>query len=179
MWDAATLFDLAVVGLLIVSTVIGLARGAIREVLSIFAFLIGALVAFRGTPVIVDGVDNLLPGGAWIAYAVSILVLFGAVYVGISIVTSNIEKMVRRHGAYGGIDRLFGAAFGIARALLIAAIGLLVIQQATPQEDWPREARTYGVVQSVTNLIVSIADPSSAIGKAGRKATTLLPDAEG
>jgi membrane protein required for colicin V production len=177
MWDGATLFDFAVIGLLVVSTIIGLARGAIREILSIIAFLAGAIVAFKGTPVIVEGLDNLLPGGSWVAYLVSILGLFTLVFFAISIVTSNVEKAVRRHGAYGGIDRLLGAVFGILRAALIAGIGLLFLQAAVPSDGLPTQARTYPVVEHVAALIASVADPSSAIGKAGRKATTMLPDA--
>ncbi len=113
-------FDTAVLVLLLISGLYAFARGFLREVVSIAALIVsGAATLFLfgrfrfavrdmiSPPELADGV--LLLGSGLLSYILAAMVL---------------SKVVKTIGGEkpGFIDRLLGAAFGIARGLLIAAL---------------------------------------------------------
>ena len=113
-------FDTAVLVLLIISALYAFARGFLREVISIAALLVAGVATlivygqFRfaarnliSPQELADGV--LILGTGFLTYIISAMVL------------SKIGKTITGESP-GFIDRLLGAAFGIARGLLIAAL---------------------------------------------------------
>lgn len=113
-------FDIAVLILLVISGLYAFSRGFIREIISIAALLVSAVATlyiygqFRASvreaiqpTTLADGV--LILGAGFLTYLVAALIL------------SKIGKTIGGESP-GFIDRTLGAAFGVARGLLIAAL---------------------------------------------------------
>ena len=113
-------FDLAVLILLIISGLYAFARGFMREIISIAALVFAAIVtlfvygqfrfAARGmiSPAeLADGI--LILGTGFLSYFIAAMIL------------AKIGKTVGGEKP-GLLDRLLGAAFGVARGLLVAAL---------------------------------------------------------
>jgi membrane protein required for colicin V production len=131
-----TFFDLVVLLLLGVSGLVGFVRGATREVVTVFAFLGGALVAlfalrFTG-PIARAAIDPDVAGlaAAWI-------VVFLAVYILLRVMGASLTKRIHQTKALGSVDRFAGIAVGLVRALVLIGVFHLVLHAATPAERLP------------------------------------------
>jgi membrane protein required for colicin V production len=135
-----TWLDYAVIGVFAVSLTVGAWRGLVREVVSILGWVIAFLSA------------NLFAGplGAAMPQAIPtpelrVAAAFVAVFAGALLVTTLagllISKIVNAVGL-GGLDRLLGALFGLARGALIvlAAILLAGLTSAPRQTFWSDSA---------------------------------------
>jgi membrane protein required for colicin V production len=140
-----TLFDLAVVLLLLVSALVGFVRGATRELVTVLAFLGGALAAIfalRFTGPIARAAIN----PEWAGNAVAIVLVFLAVYILLRVVGASLTKRIHQTKALGSVDRFAGIAVGAVRALVLIGVFHLVFHAATPAErlpTWMTEAATY------------------------------------
>ena len=118
-------FDVVVLIILLISMLYAASRGFLREIISIGALLVAAIVTlfvwgrfrfaaqdFISPPWLADGA--LLIGVFFIAYLIMVLIM------------SKVGKSIAGKES-GLIDRLLGAAFGIARGLIIASLGVLVL----------------------------------------------------
>ncbi len=140
-----TLFDLAVVLLLLVSGLVGFVRGATRELVTVLAFLGGALVAvfavrFTG-PIARDAVKP-----EWAGNAVAVFIVFLAVYILLRVLGAHLTKRIHQTKALGSVDRFAGIAVGAVRALVLIGVFHLVFHTATPAErlpTWMTQAATY------------------------------------
>lgn len=133
--------DYAVVGVLAGSIGWGMWRGLVREVISILGWVIAFLAA------------NLFAGPLGQAMPAEIPtpelrlgIAFLAVFVGSLAVTTLLglllSKMVKAVGL-AGLDRVLGALFGIARALLIlVAAALLAGLTSAPRQPYWRDSVT-------------------------------------
>lgn len=134
-----TLFDYLVLFIVGVSIVISLARGLVREVLSLASWVGAFFVARFGAPV----VAGWLPGavshqGARLAVGF-VLVMVASVLL-FSLVSLQVAKIVKITGLTG-TDRVLGAFFGFARGILVAIVAVLIAGLTPlPQERFWREA---------------------------------------
>ena len=131
-----TVFDIVLLLIVLVSALVGYARGAIKEVVTLFAFTLAALAAVFALPV-TGGLFRGFVHPAWAGNAVAVLVVFVAAYVAIRVVAGALTKRVHA-STLGGLDRSAGAAFGVARALVLAGAFALVFGAVTPADSAPR-----------------------------------------
>lgn len=120
--------DLVVVAILAIAALRGLYLGVIRETFSLLA-LAGAVVAVRllGEPLATQLVA--LSGeriGPWLAWGIGLAVLAVAVFVAARIIAHWLRKGARAVGL-AWVDRMGGAALGLAEGALVAALLLLLI----------------------------------------------------
>ena len=141
--------DLAVLALLLVSGLLGVMRGLVREALGVAAWVAAAIVAspYGLFPHVAPWVRRQFsdPG---IADAVAFGGVFLIVLVALWLVVRTISKAIRG-SALGGLDRSLGLVFGLGRgaALLVVAYILLGIGLAI--EQWPApilEARSLPII---------------------------------
>ncbi len=137
-------FDVAAGVLLLVSGVVGLARGATREVTTVLAFVlaaVGSVFALRVTgPVARRMIDT-----AWLADTAAILVAFILIYIVLRLGGGALTQSVRQTGL-SGLDRILGLGIGVVRALVVLGAFALVLNAATPPERmpaWISDARLY------------------------------------
>ncbi len=108
---AMSLFDLGAGLVLLVSVLVGWFRGGTREVATVAAIVIAAivsLVALRLTgPIARHAIST-----PWLANVVAILIVFGAVYILLRVAASALTRRLHQSSALGNLDRLAGAGFG-------------------------------------------------------------------
>jgi len=128
-------FDLALVAVVTLSALFAFARGVIRELIALATWVIGfvAAIEFAGTSAnMLSGLDVTPVAKEAIAFAA---ILLAVMIVG-TVVSRMLSGVVRALGL-GFVDRMLGAAFGIARGLLtVVVFALIAGVTALPKRDW-------------------------------------------
>jgi membrane protein required for colicin V production len=162
-----TRFDLIVLGIFAVSAVIGLARGATRELTTMFALFASAvlaLVARRFTAPIARHVIH----AHWLADAAAVLSVFIALYIVLRLLGGMITRAVRGT-VLSGPDRLGGVVVGAVRAWVVVGVLALLLDAVTPIErmpPWITGARTYPLVTAAAGSLRALAPQGMKIAKA-------------
>jgi membrane protein required for colicin V production len=135
-----TPFDYVVLGVLALSVLLGMLRGAVSEILALVAW-VAAFFAGRAFALEVGAAFQ-----PWLAEpALQYVAGFATVVVGVLLVFALARFLLRgllRAVGLGLTDRALGALFGVARAGVIALIAVLIGgMTALPREPWWREAK--------------------------------------
>ena len=131
-----TLFDVLLLLVILVSALVGYARGAIKEVVTLFAFLAAAIAAIYALPV-AGKLFRSLVHPAWAGNATAVLVVFVLVYILLRVFGSMLTRHVHS-SRLGAVDRGAGAAFGVGRALVLAGAFFLLFNKITPPDLSPK-----------------------------------------
>jgi membrane protein required for colicin V production len=152
-----TWVDGVALAIIVLSGLLALARGLVREVLGIGAWIGAGLAAFEFYP----AVEVQLAG--FVHQPKLILPLsIGAVFIGVLIVLSIISMWLGsmvRDSALSGIDRTLGLAFGLLRGAVIVCllyIGLSIFLQPT---EWPKgitDAKFLPYAESGSKMLVEL-----------------------
>lgn len=150
-----TWFDFAALAILLLSGVMAFARGLIREVFSVIAFIGGGIAGFFFRLIVAPLVERITPLSGWLAEIAGGLLIFLIVFILITVLTSSLAKQAHQSTEIGSFDRAAGLAFGILRGVLVVALGVLVMRQATDTQgparapSDPAQCRaTYDAVQA-------------------------------
>lgn len=133
--------DLAILGILTVSSVVSLLRGFISEVMSLVVWAAAFFIAATGAGV---AAEQLLSGielpQARLGVAFTGLFLLSLTIGGM--ITWLVRYLVQRTGL-SSTDRLLGLIFGLARGVvLVTALVLMAGLTALPKTEWWRESKT-------------------------------------
>jgi membrane protein required for colicin V production len=138
-WDLehVTQFDLIALLILAASCLIGFARGALRELTTVIAFVLAvaiALVSLRLTGALAR--HWLHP--AWLGNVVALVVGFVVSYLAIRIAGAGITRGVHEVHALGWIDRIAGVGIGLFRGFVVLGVFQMAFTAATPRERMPQ-----------------------------------------
>lgn len=119
--------DIALGGALIISALVGLMRGFLKEILSLIAWGVALYAAWiLAEPVAKTYVVKFLPD-SYIAYVAA----FGGIFIGvlflIGIVNLLISQVLKATGL-GFLDRLLGLILGTVRGVLIGALVVFALK---------------------------------------------------
>jgi membrane protein required for colicin V production len=167
-----TLLDVILIGVMLISAVLAMIRGFMREVLSIAAWVVAALATLYSY-------GKLVPYAK--GYVNNDIVATGAVVAGtflltllvVSVVTVRFSDMVL-DSRVGALDRTLGFLFGLARGLIIVVVAFLFFAWLVPsktQPAWVANAKSKVVLQSTGDWLMSMLpdDPESTILKRFKK----------
>lgn len=147
-----TSFDYLVLAILLVSALLGLMRGLVKEILSLCAYLAAFLGAIWWGPRVsnwlVMYIENPL-----LRTGVSYLVVFLVVLLLVGLLNMTLATLIEKTGLTPA-DHGLGAMFGFMRgALLVLVLVTLAGYTELPSEPWWTEARLSGAaVQAVQHL---------------------------
>jgi membrane protein required for colicin V production len=130
-----TWVDLVVFGFLAVSGLLAFARGFVREVLGIGAWIGAVVVAILALPTMRGIVRTWFSKPEWVD-PVSFIVAFLGSLIILMVIASMLGSVVRR-SALGGIDRTLGLVFGLARGAAVVIVAYMLGQMVFPVERWP------------------------------------------
>jgi membrane protein required for colicin V production len=153
-----SLFDIIAGLVLIGSGVVGLSRGATREITTVMAFVAAAVTAVLGlryTGPIARGLVTT----AWMANVAALLVSFVAAYLVLRLIAGMMTRGVQRT-VLSGPDRILGGGIGLARGLVAVGACLLLIDAAMPPQHipaWITGARLYPVADASASLLRAFA----------------------
>ncbi|HTT81965.1 MAG TPA: CvpA family protein [Rhizomicrobium sp.] len=149
--------DVLVAGVVIVSTIIAVLRGFVREVLSILAWAAAAAAAIWFGP----SASTFLRGHISTPFVAPVLAyagIFVLVVIPLGFASHRIAQSVRR-SPVGTADRCLGVPFGIARGLALVGLVYLAFSLVVPvdaQPAWLTGARLLPVVRASSDVISSL-----------------------
>src|SRR5919205_4578434 len=159
-----TWLDLLLLGVMLISGLLAMIRGFMREILSITAWGAAAVATLLLYP-------KLLPVAK--ANISSDIVATGAVIGGVflitllivSVITVRISDMVL-DSRIGALDRTLGFLFGLARGLVIVVVAFLFFNWLVPdrsQPEWVKNAKSLVVLKRTGDTLMSMLpeDPES------------------
>jgi len=129
-------FDIFAGLVLLISGLVGYARGATREVTTVIAFLLAVAIAVVGLR-FTGPIARQFIHTAWIANAAAGLGVFIAAYIGLRLIGGALTRGVRRTAVLSALDRLLGFGVGLVRGLVVLGVFALLINAATPPERKP------------------------------------------
>jgi membrane protein required for colicin V production len=139
--------DLAVLAVVVVSALLGMMRGFVREALGLLAWLAAAYAAWRGYdeayPMVLSWV-----GDPNLAAPLAFGGVFLIVLIVLSVVAHAIAQVVRG-SVLGSMDRTLGAVFGVVRGAFIVVAAYMIAGFVLPTDRWPpvvQEARVLPAV---------------------------------
>src|SRR6476469_772268 len=157
-----TALDVFVFLLLIGGAAIGIVRGFVHEVISLFAWVVAIAMLKLFHTQLWTGIDNsfhMTPAaGAVLAFAV----LFLPSFLLVKLLARQIGGRTRRHAMLGPFDRVLGAGFGALKGLLGVTLFFLLANRATDmvygpeakRPDWMAKSRTYPLLNASGRAIV-------------------------
>src|SRR5271170_4650723 len=156
-----TILDLVLLGVMLISGLLAMVRGFMREILSIAAWGTAALVTLYAF-------GKLLPTAK--TYFNNDTV---ASVVVVSIITVRISDMIL-DSRIGALDRTLGFLFGLARGLLIVVVAFMFFGWLVPDKqrpDWVTGAKSRLVLQGTGDWLISLLpdDPENTIFKRFKK----------
>ena len=163
-----TLLDAILLIVMLVSGLLAMIRGFMREILSIGAWGVAALVTLysysRVLPIARQYItSDMVAAGASVAGVFLITLLI------VSVITVRISDLVL-DSRVGALDRTLGFLFGLGRGLIIVVVAFLFFAWLVPdrsQPEWVRGAKSRIVLQSTGQWLMSMLpdDPESTILK--------------
>lgn len=161
-----TAFDAAALAILIISALMALARGLLREVFSIVAFAVAMLVAIYGRgfvrPLFQSWIEPPL-----VAELSAAVALFLVVFIAVTVLTSFIARAAHSSSEIGAIDRGAGLVFGLARGVLVLALFIVLMRAVfgapqAPMPDVLAKARLYPPLERAAVAIEAVFPKASS-----------------
>ncbi len=160
--------DIFLIVVMLVSGLLAMVRGFMREVLSIAAWAAAAATTLYFY-------SRLLPfakqyfNNDYVAAGATIGGLFLGTLIVVSVLTVRVSDMIL-DSRIGALDRTLGFLFGLARGLIIVVVAFVFFDWLVPQKSQPeavRNAKSRVVLQGTGNWLMSLLpdDPESTILK--------------
>ena len=185
------IIDIIVLVILLISTIVAVLRGFIREMMTIVGVLGGLLAAYWGgavvSGIIADwlGVREDAPPKrlfGMIGYdIVAMIAGYGGVFIVVLLLISLFSYLLTKSvhiAGLGPIDRTLGVFFGLARGVLIVAILYLpfhLVDNREVEREWFMPAHSHVYMETVAQWLVDLMPEGRAFGgtaadKAGKAA---------
>ena len=148
-----TPIDYTIIGIVLLSAVLGLFRGLLREVLSLLTLLIALWVAWRFAdvlfPYLGSGALSRQPLQLWAARG---LMFLGVMLIG-TVITAAIAQIVHT-SMFSGLDRFLGFVFGALRGMLIVGVAVMLAQRSgLDGQAWWGKSKLIPYGQSVASFV--------------------------
>ena len=128
-------FDLLLIAVLLVSAIVGIVRGLIRELLSLLSWVVSLWMAFKFAPEVSTWLAPYLDAPQ-LQYVVALAAVFILCLLLLSLCAIILAKLLALVGI-AGTDRSLGAVFGVVRGVAIGVV-LIFLLRLTPasNESW-------------------------------------------
>lgn len=160
------ILDGVVIGIVLISALLAMFRGFVREVLSIAAWVAAAVLAYLFypdlLPFVIEYVNN-----ETVAVGLSAVAIFLVSLIVVSLITMKISDFVM-DSPIGIIDRLLGFLFGAARGVLLMVVAAILFNYLLAdqyQPSWVTNSATYPELTRLGEQLLNVipAAPEEAI----------------
>jgi membrane protein required for colicin V production len=163
-----TWLDLILLLVMLVSGLLAMIRGFMREILSIAAWGIAALTTLYTYARVLPTVQQYFSSNT-VATAVTVVSIFLLTLMLVSILTVRISDLIL-DSRVGALDRTLGFLFGLGRGLLIVVVAYLFFDWLVPDRskpEWVLNAKSKVVIKSTGDWLKGMLpeDPESTILK--------------
>ena len=151
MMEALTAFDAVSIVIVIVSTLMALARGFMRELATLGAFIAAIAAAFFANRYLAEPLQAYLPGAApeWTSTAMLFIGTFLIIYVIVAWFGANLSRSIQGPDGISLLDRSAGGLFGFARGGIVLVFFVYLLNVAMDKDQIPEfvsQARTYPII---------------------------------
>lgn len=122
--------DYTIIGMLILSVVISMVRGFMREALSLTMWICAIWIGFHFYESLGQWLTTYIESKPIRTAAAFFILFFFTLLIG-AFISFILVKFVHKTGL-SGTDRCLGAVFGLARGTILVAIGLLIFSLVSP-----------------------------------------------
>ena len=139
MQTSFTAFDVIVLMLIVVSAIMSLSRGLVRETSSIFSFIAGIVVAYVLLLLFREPARAMTPTD-WpplAGDAVLVIAGFLLAYMVAAGFGAQLSRFINASPQIGTLDRLAGLIFGAMRGALAVVLFVLLMHMVVPEETAP------------------------------------------
>jgi membrane protein required for colicin V production len=142
--------DYVVIAAIIISAIVGAARGFLREAIAVGAWLIALFLAWHFSDLIAPHLGGLMSDSEVRPWAARIIVLVLVLLLGAGI-GATAGHFVRL-SIFSGMDRLLGFAFGLLRGFVLLGVFVILGQLLRLQgEHWWRQSLLIPYGESIAN----------------------------
>ena len=147
-----TWIDIAAIVVVVLSLLLGVMRGLVREIFSLTAWVLAAVIAAVYGPWVAKYVPPLIPGPLFATVA-GFLIVFVVVLIAAGIIGLLLTRIIRAAGLGAG-DRFLGGVFGVLRGVIIMAIAVMIagLTPLTQEGVWKSSV----VVPPLEGLVVAL-----------------------
>lgn len=142
--------DYVVLAAIIISAVVGVVRGFLREAIALVTWIIALVLAGHFSDLVEPHLGGLLAGAMVKPWVARLIVLILVLLVG-AVIGAAANQFVRL-SIFSGMDRLLGFAFGALRGLLLFGLFVMLGQlMRLESEPWWRDSRLIPYGESIAN----------------------------
>jgi len=136
--SSLTAFDWALVAVVVISALMAFRRGFIRVLFSLAGLIAGILIASWNYLQLAEWMHR------WITSLPTAQILaFLAILLGVWVVFATVAGFVRKAVKAVGLgfaDRMLGAAFGVARGVLLGIAAMMALTAFAPDSEWMKKS---------------------------------------
>jgi membrane protein required for colicin V production len=167
-----TILDLVLLAVMLISGLLAMVRGFMREILSIAAWGAAALVTLYSYSKLLPTAKTYFNSDTIASVAVVAGVFIGTLII-VSVITVRISDMIL-DSRIGALDRTLGFLFGLARGLLIVVVAYEFFTWLVPDKqrpDWVVAAKSRTMLDSTGEWLKGLLpdDPENTILKRFKK----------
>ncbi|MES2366679.1 MAG: CvpA family protein [Pseudomonadota bacterium] len=145
-------FDFVVIAIIVLSVLIGLMRGAVKEILSLAAWVL-AFLAAKAFATTAAGIMPHFISNPALRYLAGFLLIFIVVMALAMLLSLLLSESLKALGL-GPIDRILGVAFGFLRGVVIVTILVLIAGLTQlPKTDVWRQAAFSGAFETLAIMV--------------------------
>jgi membrane protein required for colicin V production len=125
--------DYIILAIIIISAVMGLVRGLLREAIAVITWFLAIVLAWSFAPSLEPMLGGVLESSPLRIWAARTIIFVGVLLLGgaISVVLTHYVRV----SMFAGMDRFLGLVFGIIRGVVIVGAFTIAIQALRMDED--------------------------------------------
>lgn len=154
--------------IVLVSGLLALVRGFVREALSVTAFVAASLATLWSLPAFIGPAREMIDPD-WVAPLAVGGLIFIIIYLAVTFVTSSLSKGLAKGEDVNVVDRTLGFVFGVVRGLVLLGLAVIFLAATFGENgrppSWVTTARIYPVVNATARALQVLAPETSRIAE--------------
>src|SRR5688572_1293641 len=130
--------DYIILAILVMSAVMGLVRGLLREAIAVITWFLAIVLAWSFGASLEPHLGGILVGSPLRIWAARVIIFVGVLLLGgaISVIVSHYVRV----SMFAGMDKFLGLIFGVIRGIVIVGAFTIAVQALRMDEDesWKR-----------------------------------------
>src|SRR5688572_25848279 len=125
--------DYIILAILVMSAVMGLVRGLLREAIAVITWFLAIVLAWSFGASLEPHLGGILVGSPLRVWAARVLIFVGVLLLGgaISVIVSHYVRV----SMFAGMDKFLGLVFGVIRGVVIVGAFTIAVQALRMDED--------------------------------------------
>ena len=125
--------DYIIIAILIISAIMGLVRGLLREAIAVITWFLAIVLAWSFAPSLEHLLGGVLEGSPMRIWAARAIIFVGILLLGgaVSVVLGHYVRV----SMFAGMDKFLGFVFGIIRGVVIVGAFTIAVQAMRMDED--------------------------------------------